>query len=143
MQRVIRGRRNTAHSNGRQARKHPPLRLNGVSGRRESPTSRSRTLPKQGLDLETFQLVQIAALAAVDGSAVSWLVHLGAAEETDLDLERCWALVPIAPTIGTPRVVAAGAKIVRAVGIIGAVAAAEDQLRRAGAWGVLVRPLGI
>jgi 4-carboxymuconolactone decarboxylase len=82
-------------------------------------------LEASGLDPETFQLVQIAALAAVDGSPVSWLLHLDAAEESDLDLEKVLgALVAIAPIVGTPRVVAAGAKIVRAMGL-------EEELARA------------
>ena len=41
-----------------------------------------------GLDQETYELVQIAALVAVDGSAVSWLLHLGAAEDSELDLDK-------------------------------------------------------
>jgi len=78
-----------------------------------------------GLDQETYELVQIAALVAVDASAVSWLLHLGAAEESDLDLDKVLGtLVAIAPIVGTPRVVSAGAKIVRAVGLHEAVAEA-------------------
>ena len=78
-----------------------------------------------GLDQETYELVQIAALVAVDGSAVSWLLHLGAAEDSELDLDKVLGtLVSIAPIVGTPRVVSAGAKIVRAVGLHDAVAEA-------------------
>jgi len=76
-----------------------------------------------GLDQETYELVQIAALVAVDGSAVSWLLHLGAAEDSELDLDKVLGtLVAIAPIVGTHRVVSAGAKIVRAVGLHDAVA---------------------
>ena len=50
-----------------------------------------------GLDQETYELVQIAALVA------------------------------IAPIVGTPRVVSAGAKIVRAVGLHDAVAEANSD----------------
>jgi len=72
-----------------------------------------------GLDSETYQLVQIAALAAVDGSPVSWLVHLDAADDSDIDLEKILGtLVAVAPIVGTPRVVSAGAKIVRAAGLV-------------------------
>ena len=71
-----------------------------------------------GLDQETYELVQIAALVAVDGSAVSWLLHLGAAEDTNLDLDKVLGtLVAIAPIIGTPKVMSAGGKILRAVGL--------------------------
>jgi 4-carboxymuconolactone decarboxylase len=70
------------------------------------------------LDAETYQLVQIAALAAVDGPPVSWLLHLGAADETNLDLDKVLGtLIAIAPIVGTPRVMSAGGKILRAVGL--------------------------
>jgi alkylhydroperoxidase/carboxymuconolactone decarboxylase family protein YurZ len=75
------------------------------------------------LDSETFQLVQIAALAAVDGPPVSWLLHLAAAGETDVDLDKVLGtLTAIAPIVGTPRVVAAGGNILRAVGLAEALA---------------------
>lgn len=78
-----------------------------------------------GLDAETFQLVQIAALATVDGCPVSWLAQLEAADEIDLGLEKILGtLVAIAPIVGTPRVVAAGARIVHAMGL-------EEELARA------------
>jgi alkylhydroperoxidase/carboxymuconolactone decarboxylase family protein YurZ len=81
-----------------------------------------------GLDTETYQLVQIAALAAIDGSPVSWLLHLGAAEEAHLDLDKVLGtLIAVAPIVGTPRVVSAGAKIMRAVGLAEAVAEAEER----------------
>jgi alkylhydroperoxidase/carboxymuconolactone decarboxylase family protein YurZ len=71
-----------------------------------------------GLDSETFQLVQIAALASVDGCPVSWLAHLEAADEIELSLEKILGtLVAIAPIVGTPRVVSAGARIVHAMGL--------------------------
>jgi 4-carboxymuconolactone decarboxylase len=75
-------------------------------------------LEATGLDAETFQLVQIAALAAVDGCPVSWLAQLEAADEIELGLEKVLGtLIAIAPIVGTPRVVAAGAKIVHAMGL--------------------------
>jgi 4-carboxymuconolactone decarboxylase len=71
-----------------------------------------------GLDPETFELVQIAALAALDGCPVSWLARLEAADEIELGLEKVLGtLIAIAPIVGTPRVVAAGAKIVHAMGL--------------------------
>jgi len=76
-----------------------------------------------GLDAQTFELVRIAALAAVDGSAVSWVLHLDVADEANLDVTQLLGtLVAIAPIVGTPRVVSAGAKILRAVGLAEAVA---------------------
>jgi alkylhydroperoxidase/carboxymuconolactone decarboxylase family protein YurZ len=82
-------------------------------------------LEATGLDAETFQLVQIAALAAVDGCPVSWLAHLEAADEIELDLEKILGvLIAIAPLVGTPRIVSAGARIVHAMGL-------EEELARA------------
>jgi 4-carboxymuconolactone decarboxylase len=82
-------------------------------------------LEATGLDPETFQLIQIAALAAVDGCPVSWLAHLEAADEIELGLEKILGtLIAIAPIVGTPRVVSAGARIVHAMGL-------EEELAKA------------
>jgi 4-carboxymuconolactone decarboxylase len=82
-------------------------------------------LESTGLDHETFQLVQMAALAAVDGCPVSWLAHLEAADEIELGLEKILGtLIAIAPIVGTPRVVSAGARIVHAMGL-------EEELAKA------------
>ena len=70
------------------------------------------------LDRETYQLVQIAALVALDGPLVSWVAQLDAADEAKLDLEQVLgALAAVAPIVGTPRAVSAGAKIARATGL--------------------------
>lgn len=70
------------------------------------------------LDRDTHQLVQIAALVALDAPLVSWVAHLDAADELELDLEHVLAtLVSLAPIVGELRVVSAGAKIVRATGL--------------------------
>jgi len=66
------------------------------------------------LDPETYQLVRIAALVALDAPLVSWVAQLDAADEAQLDLEQVLGtLVALAPIVGTPRVVSAAAKIVR------------------------------
>src|SRR4051812_22181810 len=73
------------------------------------------------LDAETYQLVQIAALAAVNGPPASWLFHLAVADETNLDLDKVLGtLIAVAPIVGTPKVVAAGGNILRAIGLAGA-----------------------
>ena len=70
------------------------------------------------LDRQTFQLVQIAALVALDGPLVSWVAQLDAADEAQLDLEHVLGtLVAVAPIVGTLRIVSAAAKIARATGI--------------------------
>jgi alkylhydroperoxidase/carboxymuconolactone decarboxylase family protein YurZ len=80
-----------------------------------------------GLDAPTFQLAQIAALAAVDASPASWFFHLGVAEEADVDLDKVFAtLLAVAPIVGTPRVVSAAANI---VGVVGVGEEIEEDLR--------------
>jgi 4-carboxymuconolactone decarboxylase len=87
---------------------------------------RSIELPVE-LDRETYRLVQIASLVALDGPLVSWVAQLDAADDAQLDLDQVLGtLVAIAPIVGTPRVVSAGAKIVRAVGLHEAVAEANS-----------------
>jgi hypothetical protein len=74
------------------------------------------------LDRETYRLVQIAALVALDGPLVSWVAQLDAADEAQLDLDQVLGtLVAVAPIVGTLRVVSAARKIVRAAGLVEAV----------------------
>lgn len=70
------------------------------------------------LDRQTYELVQIAALVALDGPLVSWVAQLDAADEAQLDLEQVLgALAAVAPIVGKLRVVSAGARIARATGL--------------------------
>ena len=70
------------------------------------------------LDRETYRLVQIAALIALDGPPVSWVAQLDAADEAQVDLEQVLgALAAVAPIVGSSRAVSAGAKIARATGL--------------------------
>jgi hypothetical protein len=70
------------------------------------------------LDQETYRLVQIASLVALDGPRVSWVAQLDAADEAQLDLDQVLGtLVAIAPIVGTLRVVSAARKIVSAAGL--------------------------
>jgi hypothetical protein len=81
-------------------------------------------LERSGLDAETYLLVRLAALVALDAAPVSYAVTLGAAAETGLTVERAQSvLVAIAPIVGTVRITAAAGAIVRAV--LGAEALAE------------------
>ena len=71
-----------------------------------------------GLDAETCQLVQIAALVAIDGPHVSWLRHLEAADEQEIELEKIFGtLLAVAPVVGSAKIAAACAKIVRAAAL--------------------------
>ena len=80
---------------------------------------------RSGLDDETYLLVRLAALVAMDAAPASYLVTLGAAAETGLTVEHVQAvLVAIAPVVGSARVVSAAGAILR--GLLGAEALAEQ-----------------
>ena len=66
------------------------------------------SIEASSLDAETLMLVRIAALAAVDAPAVSYLLNLGAASEVGVDAEQVrGVLAAIAPIVGTARVASA------------------------------------
>jgi 4-carboxymuconolactone decarboxylase len=78
------------------------------------------------LDQETLVLVRIAALAAVDAPAISYLLNLGAASEVGVDAEQVrGVLAAIAPIVGTARIASATGKIVNALEV--AIEVAEEQ----------------
>lgn len=78
------------------------------------------------LDPETLMLVRIAALAAVDAPAVSYLLNLGAASEVGVDAEQVrGVLAAIAPIVGTARIASATGKIADALEV--AIEVAEEQ----------------
>lgn len=73
---------------------------------------------ESGLNPETFMLVRIAALTAMDAAPASWLVNLKIGKELGIPPERAiGTLIAIAPVVGTARVVSAAGSIVRALGI--------------------------
>lgn len=70
------------------------------------------------LDPEKLMLVRLAALVAVDAPLASYLMNLRAAEEFGFGAAEIQAvLVAVAPIVGTPKVVSATGKIVRARGL--------------------------
>ena len=74
---------------------------------------------RSGLDAETYLLVRLAALVAMDAAPVSYLITLGAGADAGLTVEKAQAvLVAIAPVVGSARVTAAAGAIVR--GVLGA-----------------------
>jgi alkylhydroperoxidase/carboxymuconolactone decarboxylase family protein YurZ len=74
------------------------------------------------LDTATMLMVRIAALAAVDAPAASYLMHIGPATEAGLGIEQVQdVLVTIAPIVGAPRVLAAAENILEALGFAVAV----------------------
>src|SRR3954462_6832247 len=82
---------------------------------------------RSGLDAETYLLVRLAVLVAMDAAPVSYLITLGAAADTGLNVEQTQAvLVAIAPVVGSARVTAAAGAIVR--GVLGAEALTEPGI---------------
>ena len=67
-----------------------------------------------GLDAETYQLVGIAALAAVDAPPVAWFMHL-AGYGTTIQIEKVvGVLLAVSPLVGIPRVIAAASNVIGA-----------------------------
>ena len=82
---------------------------------------------RSGLDAETYLLVRLAALVAMDAAPISYMMTLAAATETDLTVEKAQAvLIAIAPVVGSARVTAAAGAIIR--GVLGAEALADPAV---------------
>ena len=85
-------------------------------------------LNRAELDPVTMLLVRIAALAAVDAHATSYLMHVGPAVQAGVKFEQVQdVLVTIAPIVGAPRVLSAAQNITDALGIVIAINAAGCQ----------------
>ncbi|QJY49176.1 carboxymuconolactone decarboxylase family protein [Pseudonocardia broussonetiae] len=75
-------------------------------------------LQRTELDAVTLLMVRIAALAAVDASATSYVMHIGPAAEAGLTIEQVQdVLVAVAPIVGAPRVLNASQNILEAFGL--------------------------
>ncbi|MEU7059021.1 carboxymuconolactone decarboxylase family protein [Streptomyces sp. NPDC046197] len=86
------------------------------------------SIERCGLDEGTLILTRIAALAAMDAPAISYLAHVGPAVRADLTAEQVQdILVAVAPVIGTARVMAAAGRITEALGLAVALADAEAE----------------
>ena len=82
------------------------------------------------LDAESVMLVRFAALVALDAPPLSYLVHLAVEGEAGLDQGKVEeVLLVLAPLVGSARIVSAGSKMARAIGlaVLGAEAAAESN----------------
>ena len=76
------------------------------------------SLAASSLDAQTLMLGRLAALAAVDAPAGSYLMNLEAAAEVGLEGEHVrGVLAAIAPIVGTARVVSAIGKIADALAV--------------------------
>jgi alkylhydroperoxidase/carboxymuconolactone decarboxylase family protein YurZ len=70
------------------------------------------------LDANSLLAARIAALAAIDAPAASYLLHVGPAIDAGVTVDQVQnILVGIAPVIGGPRTLAAAMKITEALGI--------------------------
>jgi len=80
------------------------------------------SLARTELDPATLLMVRMAALAAVDAPAASYLLHVGPAVEAGVKFDQVQdVLVAVAPILGTPRVFSAAQNITDALGIVIAV----------------------
>src|SRR5450631_4019653 len=83
------------------------------------------SMSRTELDARSLLLVRLAALAAVDAPVPSYLLHIGPAMDAGLTVED--VLVAVAPIVGTPRTVAAAAKISEALDVAIEVALDESE----------------
>ncbi|MDX2823239.1 carboxymuconolactone decarboxylase family protein [Streptomyces ipomoeae] len=84
------------------------------------------SIERCGLDERTLTLTRLAALAAMDAPAISYLAHVDPAIKANLTAEQLQdVLVAIAPVVGTARVMSAATHITEALGITIALAEAE------------------
>ncbi len=83
-----------------------------------SPDLKNGSVSGCGLDTQSCQLVQIAALVAIDAPHASWLRHLEAADDEEIELDKILGtLLAVAPVVGSAKIVSACAKIVRAAAL--------------------------
>ena len=87
----------------------------------------AESVARCGLDENSLIAARLAALAAVDAPAGSYLVHLGPAMEAGVTIGQVQdILIAVAPIIGTARTANAAANITEAIGIT--VVALESEL---------------
>ena len=86
----------------------------------------AESMARCNLDANSLLAARIAGLAAVGAPPASYLMHIGAAADAGVTIEQVQGiLVAVAPIIGTPRTVVAGANIAAALGIAVTVLEAE------------------
>ncbi len=87
----------------------------------------AESVARCGLDDNSLIGTRIAALAAVDAPAASYLLHVGPAMDAGVTIEQVQdILIAVAPIIGTPRTLAAATKITKALGVV--IVALEAEL---------------
>ena len=85
------------------------------------------SLDRSTLPDRELMLTRLAALVAIDATAASYVMNLGAGAEAGLTAEDVQGvLVAVAPVVGTVRVLAATVRIAEGLGF--AIGIAEDEL---------------
>ena len=89
------------------------------------------SLERSTLEPRELMLARIAALAAVDAPAASYLFNAGTAVDVGITLEDVrGVLIAVAPIVGTPRIVAAAGNLASALGFALEMAEAELEAER-------------
>jgi alkylhydroperoxidase/carboxymuconolactone decarboxylase family protein YurZ len=87
----------------------------------------AESLTRCRLDDNSLLAARIAALAAVDAPAASYLMHVGPAIDAGVTVDQVQnILVAIAPIIGTARTASAAGKITETLGLV--ILAVEAEL---------------
>jgi len=91
------------------------------------------SLERSTLEPRELMLARIAALAAVDAPAASYLLNAGTAMDVGITLEDVQGiLIAVAPIVGTPRIVAAAGNLASALGFALEMAEAELEAEAEG-----------
>jgi alkylhydroperoxidase/carboxymuconolactone decarboxylase family protein YurZ len=89
------------------------------------------SLERCNLEPSTLVLTRLAALCAMDAPPISYLAHVGPAQEAEVTMDQVQdLLVAIAPVVGTARVMSAAGHITEALGF--AIAVAETEMEAGG-----------
>ncbi len=76
------------------------------------------TLGRSELPEKTYHMVRLAAMVAMDAPPVSYLAHLEMAKDAGVTIHDVQGvLTAIAPMVGGPRVMAAAANAIKAMGM--------------------------
>ena len=87
----------------------------------------AESLARCKLDPNSLVAARIAALAAVDAPAASYLMHVGPAIDAGVTVDQIQnILIAVAPIVGTPRTLDAALKITEALGIVIVALEAEE-----------------
>ena len=87
----------------------------------------AESVARSSLDANQLLIARLAALVAVDAPEASYLMHVGPAIDAGFTVGEIQdVLIAVAPIVGTPRTLAASAKITEALGLV--IVALEAEL---------------